>query len=95
MDTNMAFSCTSHIHDHETDFQGEKPQLDLLGDVGINSLAPVLIPSPGLSTSRTIIPEATTLSLSRRTIIRICRHYWVKLEGELEQRRCELCGGCQ
>lgn len=54
LNANPLISCTSHIHDYEPDFQDEKQQIDLLGDIGINILAPALIPSPSLLTPRPV-----------------------------------------
>ncbi|KAL6910420.1 hypothetical protein GGI43DRAFT_427079 [Trichoderma evansii] len=68
-------SCTNNIHDYEPDFQGERQQIDLLGDIGINFLPPALIPSPSLPTPGPIVSDATALSLSRRKSIRECQHY--------------------
>lgn len=90
----MLIRYTDHIHDYKPDFQREEQQVDLLGDIGINSLRPALIPSPSLPTTGPLTSDAIALSVSRRRIISACRHYWVKFEGKLKQKGCELCGDC-
>lgn len=91
MNPNMLISHTDHTHENEPDVQHEAQEIDLLGDISINSLAPALIPSPSPRTPRSVISDDSASRLSRKKTISACRHHWVKL-GDTLKPTCQLCG---
>jgi hypothetical protein len=89
---NLLFSFTNYVQGYGANLQGEEQQLNLLGDIDIDALAPALTPSPRPSASSSLVSETAIRNPSRIYVIRGCQHHWEKLKGKPEEMQCELCG---
>lgn len=93
MNPNMLISYTDHTQENEPDVQHKTQEIDLLGDIDINGLAPALIPSSTPHTPRSLIADDSAARFARKKTISACRHRWVKL-GDTLKPTCQLCGYC-
>lgn len=68
MNHNMLISYTDHTHKNESDVQHNTSEIDLLGDIDINGLAPALIPSSSPHTPRSLNADDPLLDFLERKL---------------------------